>query len=262
MGAMSRLLAPLLCLALGWPTLADAAQRWFDIELVIFARDGLPTGNEVWPEVVELPETELTRPPAARAPLRLGREADRLRRQPGYRVLLHTAWRQPTGSRERAPWIRLSDGGDVSVAQGLDGMARLSLRRYLHLDLDLVLSREMELPVALPTPQPVAGTVAIPLGKPDGAAGAIPPASSAVSYRRVLQPFRLVDSRRMRSDELHYIDHPTFGVLALATVYQPPVPEEPAVAPPAAPADGSTPTAASGEPAPATTATPGATPAN
>lgn len=251
MGAMSRLLAPLLCLALGWPTLADAAQRWFDIELVIFARDGLSTGNEVWPEVVELPETELTRPPAARAPLRLGREADRLRRQPGYRVLLHTAWRQPTGSRERAPWIRLSDGGDVSVAQGLDGMARLSLRRYLHLDLDLVLTRELEMPVT--RPEPVAGTVAIPLDTPPGPVQAAPTPSPAVDYRRVLQPFRLVDSRRMRSDELHYVDHPTFGVLALATAYRPPVPEEPAVSTPEVPASAAAPAtdAAAAAPSPA-----------
>ena len=72
----------------------------------------------------------------------------------------------------------------------------------------------------------------------------------------------MIDSRRMRSDEVHYVDHPAFGVLALATAYQPPAPEEPAVAPSAVPAAGATPTAASGEPAPATTATPDATPAN
>ena len=49
--------------------------------------------------------------------------------------------------------------------------------------------------------------------------------------RRVLQPFRLIDSRRMRSGELHYVDHPAFGVLALATPYVPPEPEQPAAGP-------------------------------
>ncbi len=261
MAAMPRLLAPLLSIALLWPTLAGASQRWFDIELVIFARDGLPTGNELWPEVVELPETGLTRLPAARAPLRLTSAADRLRRQPGYRVLVHTAWRQPTGSREQAPWIRLTDGGDVGTATALDGMARLSLRRYLHLDLDLVLSRELEMPVAIPAPEPVAGTVAIPLGGPGATAGAPPPAPTGITYRRVLQPFRLVDSRRMRSDEVHYIDHPAFGVLALATAYRPPLPEEPAVAAPA-PAGGTDTTGTPQEATPPVPGTPAATPTN
>ena len=235
---MSRLALLLLCLATAWPTLAGAAQRWFDIELVIFARDGLPRGNEAWPGQVELPDIDLAREPIAQAPLRLLREADRLRRQPGYRVLVHTAWRQPTGSRKRAPWIRLTDGGDVSLAPALDGMARLSLRRYLHLDLDLVLTRELDMPVT--RPEPVAGTVAIPLATPSGPAVA-PSPSPALGYRRVLQPFRLVDSRRMRSDELHYVDHPTFGVLALATAYRPPVPEEPAVSTPETPASAAAP---------------------
>ena len=150
MGAMPRLLALLVLLTVGWPPLAGAAQRWFDIELVVFARDGLPRGNEFWPELVELPDTTQVRQPAARAPLRLTGAAERLRRQPGYRVLLHTAWRQPTGSRARAPWVRLTDGGDVTTGPALDGMARLSLRRYLHLDLDLVLTRDLEMPIAEP----------------------------------------------------------------------------------------------------------------
>ncbi len=234
----------LLLLVVAWPGSAPAAQRWFDIELVIFARDGSPGGSEVWPEVVDLPDTKAARAPGYRAPLRLHDAVERLRRQPGYRVLLHTAWRQPTGSRDSAPWIRLTDGGNVGLGPALDGMARLSLRRYLHLDLDLVTSRELDVPYAVP--EPAVGTVAIPLGDP----GATPPATpppAPTAYRRVLQPFRMVDSRRMRSDEVHYVDHPVLGVLALATAYQPPAPAEPAIPPAAGVTDG----AATSQPPPA-----------
>lgn len=216
----------LLLLLLACPALVAAAEtRWFDLELLVFARAGPPSGNELWPQDPGLPDTAAAVAPArGNAPLRLTAAADRLRRQPGYSVLLHTAWRQPTGDRSRAPWVRLTDGG--TSATTLDGMARLSVSRYLHLDLDLVLIREL----ALPASAPATGTVAIPLAGPGTSVPA--PPEGALTYVR--QPFRLVDSRRMRSDEVHYIDHPAFGVLALVTAYQPPqpaAPEEPTAAP-------------------------------
>jgi hypothetical protein len=247
----------LLLLLLACPALLTAAEpRWFDLELLVFTRTGPPSGNELWPQDPGLPDTAAAVPPArGTAPLRLTAAADRLRRQPGYSVLLHTAWRQPTGSRSRAPWVRLADAPGGASATTLDGMARLSVSRYLHLDLDLVLIREL----ALPARAPETGTVAIPLAGPDAAVPA--PPEGALTYVR--QPFRLVDSRRMRSDEVHYIDHPVFGVLALATAYQPPQPAAPE-APTAAPATegtaGSTSGDASGPPASGVATDPAAAP--
>jgi hypothetical protein len=210
----------LLLLLLAWPALTAAAPRWFDLELLVFARAGPPSGDEAWPEDPGLPDTAAAVPPArGNAPLRLTAAADRLRRQPGYSVLLHTAWRQPTGDRSRAPWVRLADAPGGASAATLDGIVRLSVSRYLHLDLDLVLIREL----VLPARAPATGTVAIPLVGP----GAGVPAPPEGALTRVRQPFRLVDSRRMRSDEVHYIDHPAFGVLALVTAYQPPQPAAP-----------------------------------
>ena len=253
----------LLLLVLAWPTTVSAAPRWFDLEVLVFARDGMPRGNEKWPEFPELPDTTKARAPASgSAPQRLSNSADRLRRQPGYTVLLHTAWRQPVGSQKRAPWIRLTDAPDATTAATLDGMVRLSVRRYLHLDLDLVVTREVEVAI---TEEPVTGAVAIPLAEPAAAPatvttpGATP--APAVTYSRVRLPFRMVDSRRMRSDEVHYVDHPAFGVLVLATAYQPPVPAEPketAIQPTVTNEGGDT--AAAKASTPATSAAPGATP--
>jgi hypothetical protein len=209
----------LLLLLLACPALVGAAEaRWFDLELLVFARAGPPSGDEAWPEDPGLPDTAAAAPSArGSAPLRLTAAADRLRRQPGYSVLLHTAWRQPTAGRARAAWVQLTGSG--AAAATLDGVARLSVSRYLHLDLDLVLIRDLALPARVPE----TGTVAIPLAGPGSGAPSSP--DGALTYVR--QPFRLVDSRRMRSDEVHYIDHPAFGVLALVTAYQPPQPAAP-----------------------------------
>lgn len=243
----------LLLLLFAWPALTAAAPRWFDLELLVFAREAVPQGSELWSQEPGLPDLDAAQPtPGSSAPLRLTAAADRLRRQPGHRVLLHTAWRQPTAGRQSTPWVRLTDAGGAEAT--LDGMVRLSVQRYLHLDLDLVVTRELALPVSAP----VSGTVAIPLAEP--AVTAAPAVATTPIWRR--QPFRLVDSRRMRSDEVHYIDHPAFGVLALATVYQPPVPAAPreaAAAPEGtAAADDTSTTGVTAEPA--TPAAPATTP--
>jgi hypothetical protein len=226
MAAMLRLLpAVLLLLTAAWSSTAVAA-RWFDLELVVFAREGTPGGNESYPDDPGLPDlagAKLQEPaPAGR---RLGGVAASLDGSPRYRVLLHRAWRQPTGSRTRTPWVRLTDGAQRSAEPMLDGMARLSVRRYLHLDLDLVIHRDL----AIRAPVVTTGTVAIPLETPSQPT-AVPatPTAPATTTTWIRQPFRLIDSRRMRSGELHYVDHPAFGVLALATPYVPPEPEQPA----------------------------------
>jgi hypothetical protein len=230
MAAMPRPLpAALLLLTAAWSSTAVAA-RWFDLELVVFAREGAPGGNELWPDDPGLPNldsVELHEPaPAGR---QLGNVAAQLDGSPRYRVLLHRAWRQPTGSRARTPWVRLTDGLQANTEPVLDGMARLSVRRYLHLDLDLVIHRDL----AIRAPAVTTGTVAIPLETTPQptAVPATPTTAPATTTTWIRQPFRLIDSRRMRSGELHYVDHPAFGVLALATPYVPPEPEQPAAGP-------------------------------
>ena len=71
-----------------------------------------------------------------------------------------------------------------SSTVGVEGSIRLTRGRYLHLDVDLLLRN-------------VTGS----------------------GYMNV---HRLTEKRRMRSKELHYFDHPRFGMLAQITPYQPP----------------------------------------
>lgn len=74
----------------------------------------------------------------------------------------------------------------ISLYQ-LDGTARLYSRRYLHLTLDLRWTQLAE----------------------GGAAS-----SGELLPESALRSFRLNETRRMRRDQLHYFDHPRFGVLA------------------------------------------------
>lgn len=104
--------------------------------------------------------------------------ADILRRSRNYRPLAHFGWTQPGYPRHAAK--SLSIDSKVSAGSGLSGRIALTRGRYLHLMLDLALET------------------------------ATSPGHPAVRYV-------LHQSRRMRSNERHYIDHPNFGVIALIT---------------------------------------------
>ena len=58
-----------------------------------------------------------------------------------------------------------------------------------------------------------------------------------MEYEYGVPEIRLKERRRMRSKELHYFDHPRFGVIALITPYTPPaeVPVETEIPPAAQP---------------------------
>ncbi len=118
---------------------------------------------------------------------------------PGYAVLFHRAWRQLAYDRENAvdyPVHSFADNGRDSV----EGTITLIRERYLHLDMDLLLM--------------TTGTGGQVLYS-DGP-GSVP-------------AYRLSEKRRVRSGELHYFDHPRFGVIARVTPYE--SPEQP-LAPP------------------------------
>ncbi|MFW6190988.1 MAG: CsiV family protein [Thiohalospira sp.] len=202
----------------------------------------------------ELSESELLEPaspdmgqtPFRRLPpsaYRLKRTWKRLAESDAYRPLLHTAWRQPELPRKAAVPVHLHGGlfwydqdaedgvviepavpatppwkpeeGDAVAeipvddpstvpepspvgppAPVIDGTLRLVVSRYLHAEVDL-LYRD-------PSPDPRTRTYRRPgLLVPPGA------------ERQLPAGFRLQTSRRMRSGEIHYIDHPRFGILVL-----------------------------------------------
>ena len=182
---------------------ADAAQRWYVVEIIVFdtpGNEGLDV--EHWPAdpgtlsldgavaVAPAPQEASGGGGRAfrlldRAGLSLNRVRNTLRRSARYRPFLHAGWRLPGLSRNAARPAYIGAGlaaeGDGNDPPAVHGTVKVSVARYLHVELDL-------------------------LYRPSGADVAAAPEGTPTW-------FRLRSERRMRSRELHYIDHPLFGVL-------------------------------------------------
>lgn len=188
------------------------SSQWYQVELIVFARDTV-TDNEVWPELPEMPDVSRAREliasgrsvggepfrllPASK--FRLGGAENRLARKSGYKILKHVAWRQPGLSRQRAIAVHLHSNEPAvrrraGAGRKLDGTVRLTLSRYLHMDVDLAY-------------------------REDGGAQAGGGAEKLDGILEGAQQtvYRMVESRRMRSREIHYLDHPKLGVIAVVT---------------------------------------------
>lgn len=124
------------------------------------------------------PATTATFPALPAAKFKLSAIADTLRRSRNYQPLAHFGWTQPGYPRGDAKYLPINSM--VPPGSGLLGQVALSRGRYLHLTLDLVYDAP-------------------------GAAG------------EPTQRFVLRQSRRMRSNERHYVDSPRFGVIAIVT---------------------------------------------
>jgi hypothetical protein len=222
-----------------------AAAADYQVELVVFARNGGGSEEQLRQDYrLRYPAALVALQPAqggAAAPfqllpsdaLRLGRDAAAIDRSGSMRVLFHGAWRQQPQPRDRADSVLIQGGRRVGAHHELEGYVTLALERYLHIDTDLWLSRfgaagdvQGEGP-QLPLP---------PVGIAPPADDAAAPAAQAIEQLSVLR-----EQRRMRSGELHYLDHPRFGALVLVTPVQaepepaaetPPVETPPAVTAP------------------------------
>ena len=124
------------------------------------------------------PTTTATYPALPPAKFKLQAIADTLKRSRNYQPLAHFGWTQPGYPRDEAKYLPINSL--VPAGSGLVGQVALSRGRYLHLTLDLVYDAP-------------------------GAAGG------------PTQRFVLRQSRRMRSNERHYMDSPRFGVIAIVT---------------------------------------------
>ncbi|HYQ70490.1 MAG TPA: CsiV family protein [Gammaproteobacteria bacterium] len=190
------LIATLLLAALHAPV--NAAPAVYDVELIIFRHKVNSDAGEQWntaaaedftPARVFSQDgfTELSPTLYQLDAIRGG-----LRNSSGYTVLLHRAWRQVGYDAAHAIAYPIH----AAVGNGresLDGSVTLVRERYLHLDVDLMLT--------------TAGS-----GSP----------GQYVEGQDSRPVYRLHEKRRMRSREVHYLDHPRFGIIAVVTPYDAP----------------------------------------
>jgi hypothetical protein len=167
--------------------------------------------------------------------------ARRINSSSKYDVVLHLAWRQPTfdedkslpvfvfnGMTERDPTPEpVSNPGHqkgydfyVNGLQTgpqfhwLSGTLKLSVSRYLHMEADLHMKlRKTKQEVIEESPPTESGG----FGSFFGIAKEPTP---IMIERPVLQDYRLFETRRMRSKEIHYFDHPLMGIVVKVTPYE------------------------------------------
>lgn len=196
----SKLITLVFLLFIGAPAQADP--NWYQIELIVFEQQGVNTEKFEqietairWPRRVAalLPVAEpldkmLTQPVTNTRLLAddlvLKEIYAKLRRKSAYKPLLHIAWLQSVEKN------RYSEAIQVKKQAGIDdfilnGFVRLQRGHYLHLQLDLEYT-------------PMISTAL------DASASE---ATGAIIYH-------LQEKRRIKLNEVHYIDHPRFGVIA------------------------------------------------
>ena len=138
--------------------------------------------------------------------LELTEEGRRLGNSRNYVLLAHMAWIQPGYAREDAIAFPLAEL--AGPASGLHGDLTLHLSRYLHLQFDLAIDEQPKTP---------AEESAAPLKALVSFAGSW----NSSEAEDLLPEYRITEKRRMRSGELHYIDHPRFGVLTRISKVKP-----------------------------------------
>ncbi|MDH3644755.1 MAG: peptidoglycan binding protein CsiV, partial [Gammaproteobacteria bacterium] len=126
----------------------------------------------------------------------MARDARLLRRRGRHQVLLHGRWLQPVPAREEPQPMLIQTGSRLADEHQLEGTLAVTLGRFLHFQARLNYHEPAmgQLPVGMPVSDP-ATTTALELPPP------------ATGYMVLNQ------SRRMRSEEIHYIDHPKLGII-------------------------------------------------
>lgn len=182
----------------------------------------------------------------------LDRYANAMNRSGEYRVLFHEAWRQPVDELENSPAMLIRGGDSFDDHSELEGSITLSVSRYLHLHTRLWFTEFEpnygqppgawpELPRRPNSPQPERDETDESWSTPSW--GDEWQNSSNNAWDMSLNttsslpdfmeddyvPRRIVtlnQQRRMRSEELHYLDHPVIGLLVRITPYERPEEEE------------------------------------
>ncbi len=183
---------------MGVHTYAKAETPNYTIEVIVFENLALKGWTEErWPDEIELPNTDnsvsLSAPQKSRLYLKkrntqLTTVAEKVAKN--YRILFHQAWSQNAYSPKKTPTVLIEN--DRAGSSNLLGTVKLYKTRFAHVQFDL----EVEKRIPLKVREAVAENQQVDL-----------------DYLPTHWRFNLVESRKIKPGELHYIDHPLFGIL-------------------------------------------------
>ena len=159
-----------------------------------------------------------------------------------HRLLFHEAWLQPLQERDQSVSILIRGGEQFDQHYELEGYITLSVERYLHINTDLWLSQFVSTlgmdqspwsvlpipPTVLKSKMEQQALMANELGinplaesDPFGLGGSDSFQLMFDKQYTVEQTVVMKQNRRMRSNELHYLDHPKMGLLVKIIPYEP-----------------------------------------
>ena len=200
-----------------WPLQVNLSKEEKTVEL------GQPVLSEWLPEGVDIEESYKL---LDSDHYNLTSEVEKISESETQRVIFHTAWRQPGLDKKLALPIYfkhevplspvIEDENNVTKTQDapeniktmpsiLEGILRVTLARYLHLEAELTLQEK--LPEVKITDNPFS---------------VLDNESERDKIKKQGVIHLKQDRRRIRSSELHYIDHPVLGILINITPYEKP----------------------------------------
>ncbi|MDO8342225.1 MAG: CsiV family protein [Cellvibrio sp.] len=209
------------------------------------------TADSNAPSAVDLTKEAFYLLPASERQLNV--QAQKLQRSARFEVLFHNAWRQVITNKKSSKAIIINGGQTFGQHQALEGSIRLSVATYLELQTNLWLAQfdvNVGQEITQPWPEipvrPNLTTTAISNlsldsdveleqalanentqwsnGSFDANTNAAAPENDNFVTRQIIL---LQQERDMRSNEVHYIDHPALNVIIQVTPY-PPVATAPA----------------------------------
>lgn len=193
-----------------------------------------PDGTEDAPAVANPAIEPLTPEPFTVRPaseLEFRGKAAYMQRTGRFRTLFHQTWLQPMSSEAETLPIVIDHSGDDENWPRLQGSVKLYLSRYLHLETNLWLNTAGNyLPADWTMPAPPFGPQSLvviePPVEPENKVFDPQPAMTVATEESdeltgealgPVSPWRhavlMQQKRRMRSQEVHYIDHPMLGVV-------------------------------------------------
>ena len=160
---------------------------WYQINVIIFEHiTSQALSSELWPAITNIPDlTKAIEPqllPVSQSQLKIEnrRFSRKIAQRENYKVLLNITWQQEIPITYHAEPIHIS--GDK-----IDGTITINKGRYFNIKTNLILT------------EPTNYLDSIEHGN--------------YAQDNEFQSFQMLQTRRMRSNELNYLDHPLFGML-------------------------------------------------
>lgn len=133
---------------------------------------------------------------------------NKLQSRGNYKVIDYRAWRQQLAGDGTPIYFHIEAGNTNGNFSEFEGYIGFYLKRYLHVDTEIWWGDFTGYAPVADAPEEL---TAAPLARER---------ADSYDYRAVARAGHLQEQRRMRSNEVHYFDHPLFGMLVRISPWQ------------------------------------------